>query len=178
MISTMPRATMAKHQPHDGVAEVPGHTPEDVHVGAGPLERRRQLLLQSPPTRFFPREGKSRVKELDPARVVVADATDQLVEDVEAIDPECQDGPAQRRPVVEDVVGLAAALVDAVHTIGGRHRGWPGHGTRTRNSRPLGVGRGVLIAGRVLDTPARRGRRVLLLAVSHGASSDLDVDGS
>ena len=105
------------HAGHDGeqhpdnrIAEVAGHLPQNGQLSFDPLEGWRQFLLQALPPGLLPRHGGRRVEELEPARVVISHAAHELVEDVEPVDPEGEYGPAQRRPVAEDVVRLAPPL--------------------------------------------------------------------
>ena len=85
-------------------------------MGLGPLERRRELLLQAPTSGFVPRERQGASNSSTRRGIVVAHPADQLVEDVEAVDPEGQDRPAQGGPEAEDVVGLGPDRCHAAWT--------------------------------------------------------------
>src|SRR5215510_1537240 len=93
-ISVMPRATMAR------IRQVTGD----------PFEGGGHFLLQALPPGLFPRHGGGRVQQFEPARVVLTHPAHELVEDVVPVNPEGENGPAQRRPVVEDVIGLVPPL--------------------------------------------------------------------
>src|SRR6266516_4115308 len=99
--------THCKTQPDDWLAEVAGHLAHYRQLPRGSLEGWGHFLLKALPPGLFPRHGGCRVEEFEPAGVVISHPADELVEDVEPVDPEREDGPAQRRPVAEDVVGLA-----------------------------------------------------------------------
>src|SRR5207245_522832 len=99
-----------KHQPDDRLTKITGHPAQHGQVTGGPLEGRRQFLVKALPYGLLPGDGGRRVEQFEPACVVVAHPADELVEDVEPVDSEGEYGPAQRRPVAEDIVGLAPAL--------------------------------------------------------------------
>src|SRR6185437_2331103 len=64
--------------------------------------------------------------------VVIPHPADELVEDVKPIDPESKYGPAQCRPVVENVVRFATALRCQAYAIGSGHRWCLTHRRRAR----------------------------------------------
>src|SRR5205807_8656645 len=67
-----------------------------------------------------------RVEKVKPAHVVVARTFDEVIQDVEAVDPAREQRPAERSPEREQVVGFRPARVghpDALYGRCGRCRG-------------------------------------------------------
>jgi hypothetical protein len=60
--------------------------------------------LKALPSRLLPRRGGGRIEEFEPTCVVIPNPADEPVEDVVPVDPKGENGPAQRRPVAENVV--------------------------------------------------------------------------
>jgi hypothetical protein len=112
-----------QQHPDDGVAEVVGHLPQYRQLRAGPLKGWRQFLLQALPAGLVPGRGSRGVEEFEPPGVVITHPAHELVEDVESVDPEGEYGPAQGRPVAEDVVRLTAALRCQADALGSGHLG-------------------------------------------------------
>ena len=68
---------------------------------------------------------------------------DELVEDIEPVDPEGKYGPAKRRPVAEGIVRRAPLLRCQADPLGSGHRRRAGHAPRARRLarlRSLGFG--------------------------------------
>src|SRR5215470_2150022 len=105
------------------------------------------VLLRALPPGLFPRHGGGRVQQFEPARVVLTHPAHELVEDVVPVNPEGENGPAQRRPVVEDVIGLVPPLCCQTDALGS------GHLRRGRHLRRAGHRHGSRILARL------RGRR-------------------
>ena len=75
-------------------------------------------------------------KQFKPPRVVVAHTTDELVEDVVPVDPEGENGPAQRRPVIEDLIGLVPPPRREADALGSGHQLRDGRMGRPRHCLP------------------------------------------
>ena len=55
-----------KHHPDDGLTEVSSHLPQHGQLTGGPLEGRRQFLLQALASGLLPCHGGRRVEEFEP----------------------------------------------------------------------------------------------------------------
>ena len=99
-----------QYGPDHGFAEIARHFPEHGQVQRRSLERGCQLLLHSSSPGLFPPEVDRGIKEFQAAGVVVPHPPDELIEDIEAVEAQREHRPAQCRPEIEDVVGVATLL--------------------------------------------------------------------